>query len=90
MSSDESVIESDDDNDEDIGLHVPKKVFVRHTLNWRSSEFVNYIESLDRKIVRRRTQRGKQMVVPVRVGAASDRPPPENCPEWAYVADWAL
>lgn len=62
-------------------------MFRKHVLQWRSPEFSNYIECLDRKIARKRTNRGKQVVVPVKEGGQSEWPPPEDCPEWAYVAD---
>ena len=80
MSSDESAVESDD-NENDVSN---KKVFRKHVLQWRSPEFSNYIESLARKIAWKRTSRGKQMVVPVKEGQ-SERPPPEDCPEWGHM-----
>lgn len=86
MSSDESAVESDD-NENDVSN---KKVFRKHVLQWRSPEFSNYIESLDRKIACKRTSRGKQMVVPVKEGGQSEWPLPEDFLEWAYVADWTL
>ena len=55
MSFDESAVESDD-NENDVSN---KKVFRKHVLQWQSPEFSNYIESLDRKIARKRTRRGK-------------------------------
>ena len=79
MSSDESAVESDD-NENDVSN---RKVFRKHVLQRRSPEFSNYIESLDRKITCKRTSRGKQMVVLVKEGGQSERPPPEDCPEWA-------
>uniref|UniRef100_A0A1X7TTA7 Uncharacterized protein n=1 Tax=Amphimedon queenslandica TaxID=400682 RepID=A0A1X7TTA7_AMPQE len=88
MSSDESVVQSDEDDRED-SVAAPKKYFVKHPLRWRSPELTNYTESLDTKIQRHRTARGKQMVVPVREGNDSSRTPPEACPEWAFISDWA-
>ena len=79
MSSDESVIVSDEEAD------TPSKKFVKHTAQWRSAEFQNYIDSLDRKVNRRRTERGKLMTVPIEDGEPSSRKAPDGCPEWACI-----
>ena len=81
MSSDESVIMSEDEE----GDSIPAKKFVRHLAVWRSVEFQNYISSLDRKTARRRTDRGKMMTTPVEDGEASSRDAPSDCPDWACI-----
>ena len=89
MSSDESVIVSDlDDEDnisdiENLSCLQPKKKLVKHLQAWRSPEFQQYIESLDRKIDRRRTPRARSMVLKVEVGEPSSREAPLDCPDWA-------
>lgn len=57
MSSDESVIGSEDDSDAERTGGTNKK-FIKHELPWRSSEYQKYLESLDRKISRSWTERG--------------------------------
>ena len=81
MSSDESVITSEDEESDAI----PAKKFVKRVAVWRSVEFQNYISSLDRKIARRRTDRGKMMMIPVEDGEASSRDAPSDCPDWACI-----
>ena len=80
MSSDESVIMSEDESNV-----TPSKKFVKHAAMWRSVEFQNYISSLDRKIARKKTARGKMMTVPVEDGEASSRHAPTDCPDWACI-----
>jgi len=91
MSSEESVIE---DTDEDFQSSAeienespqPKKGrkrLVRHKLTWRSREFQEVLDSLDRKIARRRFTRGKGMCLEVEIGGNSARSKPHCLPEWA-------
>lgn len=80
MSSDESVVLSEDEDDA-----APAKKFVKHLAMWRSVEFQNYIGSLDWKIARRKTDRGKMMTVPVQDGEVSGRDAPSDCPDWACI-----
>ena len=61
MSSDESVISSDSaskDEIENTSLPPPtkRKKLIKHHANWRSAEFQDYIESLDRKIESKLTE----------------------------------
>lgn len=81
MSSDESVIMSEDEESD----AVPAKKFIKHVAMWRSVEFQNYIDSLDRKTDRRRTERGKMMMIPVEDGESSSRDAPVDCPDWACI-----
>ena len=89
MSSEEStyVESSDSDNDEveyvSTSDHQRKKKLVRHTLPWRSAELQRLIESLDRKIDRRRTDRSRSMCLKVVVGGESAREAPSDIPDWA-------
>ena len=60
-----------------------RKRLIRHNLTWRSREFQDILESLDRKIARRRTARGKAMCLEVEIGGDSTRQKPDGLPEWA-------
>ena len=89
MSSDESVrqdsdgsVSSGSDRDE---RHPPvkKKRLIKHKLPWRSREMQAVVESLDRKIERRRTARSKAMCLEVEVSGESTRPKPDGLPDWA-------
>ena len=41
------------------------------------------MDSLDRKLQRKRTPRGKAMCLEVEIGGNSSRPKPDHFPEWA-------
>ncbi len=73
--------DSDDDSLQPAGPQ--RKQLIRHPLPWRSKELQLTIESLDRKIGRRRTDRAKAMCLDIVQGSDSNRPVPENSPEWA-------
>lgn len=60
-----------------------KKKLIRHRLPWRSRELQLTIESLDRKLARRRSDRAKAMCLDITYGSDSKRPAPANSPEWA-------
>ena len=60
-----------------------KKRLRRHRLPRRSQEFQKVIESLDRKLERRRSDRAKVMCLEVMVGSDSQREVSSNRPEWA-------
>ena len=90
MSSDESLIESNDEFSDDNAaenatgpLPTRRKKLIKKRATWRSEEFQEYICSLDRKIERRRTERGKVMVLDSEYGEDSKRSAPDDCPEWA-------
>ena len=91
MSSEESLLEdtnsesahSDNSEDHEQPHSNDRKRLMRHKLPWRSQEMQKIIESLDRKLERRRTPRGKAMCLKVVDGKESARSPPENLPEWA-------
>ena len=78
MSSDESVVSSDDEENTDLEIKHKRQKFLRYIAVWRSAEFQDFITSLDRKVCRKRTERSKSMVVPIVEGEQSD-----ECPEWA-------
>ena len=60
-----------------------KKKLIKHRLPWRSQELQLTLESLDRKIARRHSDRAKAMCLEISVGNDSSRPIPDNSPEWA-------
>ena len=90
MSSEESAVsepdnerESSNSEAEDEVRHSGRKRLIKHKLTWRSTEFQKIIESLDRKIDRRRSGRSKRMCLEVEQGGDSSREPPEGIAEWA-------
>lgn len=60
-----------------------KKKLIKHKLPWRSRELQSILDSLDRKMDRRRDARAKKMCLEVVMGADSNRPKPDGMPEWA-------
>lgn len=83
MSSEESGSESGSGSE----MGTRRKVFIQHPLSWRSNEANRMIESLDRKTLRRRSERAKEMCRCRRTGEASvHTTPPASAPAWA-VAD---
>ena len=89
MSSDESIVEdlnSSEGSGSDTDERTPptkKKRLVKHKFPWRSREMQAVIDSLDRKIDRRRSGRSKAMCLEVVVSGESTRPKPDGLPEWA-------
>ena len=91
MSSEESTIQDTDEDPQSSGdseCEIPqpkkgRKRLIRHNLTWRSREFQDILESLDRKIARRRTARGKAMCLEVEMGGDSARQKPDGLPDWA-------
>ena len=85
MSSEESAFEESDggqnsscssDNDEERQQGSSQKRvkrLIKHPLMYRSRELQSMIESLDRKLERRRTSRSKAMCLPVEIGSPSKR-----------------
>lgn len=73
--------ESSDSDHDNLQPGPQRKKLIRHRLPWRSRELQLTIESLDRKIGRRRTSRAKAMCLDIVPGNDSDRPVPENSPE---------
>lgn len=95
MSSEESVMgdneerdgsssssSSDEDTTRDANARSRKRL-IRHKIPWRSREFQQILESLDRKIDRQRSERSKAMCLSVEVGGDSGREKPDTLPEWA-------
>lgn len=60
-----------------------KKRLVKHIPPWRSRDMQIIVESLDRKIDRRRNEKAKKMCLEVTIGDVSTRPKPDGLPEWA-------
>ena len=91
MSSEDSATENEEENEsgsDESDNETPrrkqgKKKLIRHTLSWRNRECQNAMESLDRKLQRKRTPRGKAMCLRVEMGGNSSRPKPDHFPEWA-------
>ena len=89
MSSDESEVEAaatqgeESSDSENETASNGKKRLCRHRLPWRSQELQRVIESLDRKLERRRSDRAKAMCLEIIVGSDSQRGVPNNAPEWA-------
>ena len=93
MSSEESNAEdlpaeenpaSSDESDQEVLVTARKrKSLTKHKVPWRSQELQRIIDSLDRKIDRRRGDRAKAMCLDFTIGGDSTRPIPENVPEWA-------
>ena len=61
------------------------KVFLSRPLPWRSPEANTIMESLDRKIDRRRSDRAKEMCRVRRVGLPSTRTSPDGGESWALL-----
>lgn len=91
MSSEESAVQESDNEreressnseqeDEVHAQNSSRKRLVKHKLTWRSREFQQIVESLDRKIDRRRSSRSKRMCLEVEQGSDSLREPPEGIP----------
>ena len=68
---------------EDSTSSKKKKRLVKHKPRWRSHEMQSVVESLDRKIGRRRDAKAKKMCLEVIEGEDSTRPKPDGLPEWA-------
>lgn len=82
-SDNERERESSDSELENEVQHSSRKRLIKHKLTWRSTEFQSIIESLDRKIDRRRSSRSKRMCLKVEQGGDSSREPPDSIPQWA-------
>ena len=64
-----------------------ERIFLTRPLPWRSPAANNLMESLDRKIIRHRSERAKEMRLMRRIGDPSSRPMSENQGEaWAMNA----
>ena len=83
MSSEESAYVDSSNSEDDEAEQRRKKRLIRHPLPWRSAEFWRLLESLDRKIDQRRTDRSRSMCLDVEVGTESTRQAPHDIPDWA-------
>ena len=87
MSPEESVYETNSDEDEGQGRLT--KLVVKQ-FEWRSDELTRELKSLDRKANRARSERGKRMMVKREEGgfvANSLHCHPKSAPAWALSAD---
>lgn len=79
----ESASDTSDDETPRKTLTQPKKKLIRHKITWRNRECQEMMDSLDRKLQRKRTSRGQAMCLKVEIGGNSTRPKPDSFPEWA-------
>lgn len=84
-SEDELAEENESDSDEEERVSLParkKSVIVVSPLAWRSERFTDILQSLDRKWLRRSTERSRTMMKKKRIGPELDQPAPEGIPLW--------
>lgn len=83
MSSEETDSESGSGSE----MSGRRKIFTSRPLQWRSPQANTILQSLDRKILRRRSERAKEMCRARRIGEPSSRTSPKDCdpPSWAIV-----
>ena len=62
------------------------KRLIKHKAIWRSNEFEEYIQSLDKKVARRQSVWAKSMMVPISQVIGSSRQLPMDCPDWAKIS----
>ena len=80
---------SSEDTDSESGsgseMAERRKIFTSRPLQWRSPQANTILQSLDRKILRRRSDRAKEMCRIRRIGEPSSRASPTNGdpPSWA-------
>lgn len=74
MSSEDTGSESDSGSE-----MTRRKVFLLKPIPWRSPEANGVMESLDRKIGRRRSERAREMCRVRRIGTPSSRTYPKDC-----------
>ena len=75
MSSEDSFEEGEEEEDEDMQ-------FVVRPLLWRSDKVNSFLSSLDRKTVKSRSKRSRNMSFKRIVGIPSDRSKPSDVPDW--------
>ena len=83
MSSEETGSESGSGSE----MTTRRRVFLSRSLPWRSPEATGVMESLDRKVERRRSERAKEMCRVRRSGPPSSRASPSNASAWALVGN---
>lgn len=88
MSSEESEEElvqqneSSGSEEEDEPQKISKKVFKIHPLSWRSDGFTNLLESLDRKHMRKISEKARSMIKERKDGEYLVCAAPTDIPEW--------
>lgn len=84
MSSEETGSESGSGSE----MTTKVKIFLTKPVPWRSPEASTIMDSLDRKIARRRSDRAKEMCRTRRTGLPSTRLMPDDLP--SDVSSWAV
>ena len=80
LPAEEDPASSDESNQEVLAT---AKNLIKHKVPWRSQELQRIVDSLDRKLYRRRGDRAKAMCLDFTIGGDFTRLIPENVPEWA-------
>lgn len=86
MSSENTASESssgEENGEESDSEANSPKVLIKHSLRWRSNEVNQLMASLDRRVRKRRGQKGQSMLFERKVGSNSSRPVPIDAPQWA-------
>lgn len=81
VSENEQVQRDSDQEDSDEENPVKKSIVVS-PLGWRSPRFNEVLHSLDRKWLRRATERSRTMMKSRREGPEINAEPPEGIPAW--------
>ena len=73
---------SSDSDSDDEGERQTKKVIRVRPLSWRSDRFKNIIESLDRKYLRRASEKARSLMKDRLLGEPMVTEAPEQLPQW--------
>jgi hypothetical protein len=74
--------QSDSDSDEEGQESNKRKVIKVRALSWRSERFTNILSSLDRKYLRKISERARSMMQERRAGETLVRHAPDDVPAW--------
>ena len=75
----EGILQGSDDEEAEIPK---KKVIKTLPLSWRSTELTNILESLDRKTMRRKSEKATSMVLSGLQGEPIEIEAPQGMPQW--------
>ena len=81
-NSEEEQADSDALDSDEEAERPRKKCIVTSPLRWRSNQFYETLQSLDRKWIRRASERSRTMMKGRKIGPAIDTPAPEGIPQW--------
>lgn len=81
--SDKDVIGPSDEEEGTRPAASKKKVILTQPLSWTSTKFSETLKSLDRKTMRKKTERARAMVVKRKETNVLVKDPPEKMPAWA-------